>query len=651
MTKIEHSDASFRSDIQGLRAIAVLFVVFYHSDFFIKSGFIGVDVFFVISGYVITKSLKREIETKKNFSIKAFYARRIRRLLPGLAVMLTTVLLLTSWMGVISSRVQTVRTGMFAAFSISNLFLFRFRPDGYFVVAEKSNTLLHTWSLSIEEQFYLIYPLLVFLVFSISQKTRIRQNKIHLTLFGIIGGLSLVFSIYVCLKGLNISNQTLVRIFGTATIDSRFAFYMPLTRAWEFIAGVLIARIDLTSRNKKLSGIFSYIGLGLVVFSAFSLRTVDSFPGVAALLPVIGSALLILCMGQGNSVGKLLSRPFLVWLGDRSYGWYLWHWPVIQFVKPFFPTNELMLLTAGFGSLIPAAISYRWVEEKFRNDIKWRASRKMTLLIVSSLILPLIAAQSSRSLMPELDFHKDATIGCESGSLDAIEPGGRCFFPIKGALGSAVLIGDSHAGQLAEAFIPASHALGLNAQIAVLGNTPFLFRPWDDGFTKQSYPFEFISKIDRIKPDVVVIAQSGYDQNEPLGVDWSEEFLPILQALEIKNIPVVVVAASVNVGVYPQACSVLQINLGYCSAKKDLLTSELDQGRAYRVEQEKLAVSSVQNAVIMDTLPVLCPERICSTRRNGKWMWRDEAHISITASEMIYPLMKKSMKDALSLKN
>lgn len=649
MVRSDQLDTKFRAEIQGIRAIAVLMVVFYHSEVLIKSGFVGVDVFFVISGYVITKSLMHEIARKEVVSIKGFYARRVRRLLPGLAVMLTTVLLLSSWMSVISSRVQTVRTGLFAAFSSSNLFLFRFRPDGYFVVAEKSNALLHTWSLSIEEQFYLIFPLLVFLVTFLSQKLKVSQSKVHLYFFGALGLLSFIFSAYICLEGFNLASPQLIRLFGSEKLDSRFAFYMPVTRAWEFLVGSLTACFAMNDRSKRSSEFYSVFGLILIFYSAFRFGNVSSFPGVVAILPVFGSSLLLLFASNRNFVGRMMSQPILVWLGDRSYGWYLWHWPVIQFAKPYFPNNEALLLCAGFGSLIPAAISYKYVEEKFRNEIKWRRTKEMSLLVTFSVLFPITAAQSSRSLEPELGFHKDATSGCEYGNLVKIEPGGNCNFQVANSRGSAVLIGDSHAGQLSEAFIPASHSLGLNAQIAVLGNTPFLYRPWDMEYTKESYPFEFISKIKVINPKVVVIAQSGYDQNAPSGIKWSDEFLPILQALESARIPVVVVAASVNVGVYPQTCTVLQIKIGLCAAERVLMTSELDQGRAYRVAQEKLAVGSVKNAVIMDTLPVLCPKRICNTRLNGKWMWRDEAHISITASEMLVPLMRQSMQSALSL--
>jgi hypothetical protein len=169
-------------------------------------------------------------------------------------------------------------------------------------------------------------------------------------------------------------------------------------------------------------------------------------------------------------------------------------------------------------------------------------------------------------------------------------------------------------------------------------------------FTINSYPYLSLDRIKELKPSVVVIAQSGYNRDAPQGTNWSDEFVPILQILEEANIPVVVVAASVNVGVYPQACSVAQVWLGLCSADQELSRSDLDNGRNYRTEEEKLAVSMVGNALIMDTLPVLCPDEKCSTFRNGEWWWRDEAHISVAASNAVVPLMIDSMRKAISLK-
>ena len=648
---MEKSKNNYRAEIQGLRAIAVLLVVFYHAEVFFKSGFIGVDVFFVISGFVIAQSINHQYSEQNNFSIVNFYARRVRRLLPGLAAMLTIVLVLSTWLSTISSRVQTVRTGLFATFSLSNLFLFRFRPDGYFEVTEKTNALIHTWSLSIEEQFYVVFPLVFAAIVHFGKRKKIDHRKLVLVVFIGISLLSFVLSVVASTRGIHGLNGIVSRVIGSDSLDSRFAFYLPFTRAWEFLAGVLLAQIRIGNKSSTKTELFGLLGLILIVISALTFENLTSFPGYVVIFPVVGTTLVLFFSTEKSLLGKVLSHKWLVWIGDRSYGWYLWHWPLIQFVKPFWPNSLVAALLAGLSAIVPAAISYQYLENRFRYQKRWRKPGRMAVLVSLSLLLPVFAGASNRSIMPELGPHLDATLGCEYGDLTNIEPGGKCVFPSGVNGGSAVLIGDSHAGQLTEAFIPASHALGLDAIVAVKGNSPYLFKPWDMGFTKSSYPYVSLERIKELKPSIVVIAQSGYNQDAPQGTNWSEEFLPILRILEEANIPVVVVAASVNVGVYPQTCSIVQVKLRRCPAEQELSRTELDNGRSYRTSEEKIVVSMVSNAVIFDTLQVLCPSEKCSAFRNGKWWWRDEAHISITASNAMIPMMTESMRQAINLKS
>jgi len=646
---MEKSKNNYRAEIQGLRAIAVLMVVFYHAEVFFKSGFIGVDVFFVISGFVIAQSINHQYSEQNNFSIVNFYARRVRRLLPGLAAMLTIVLVLSTWLSTISSRVQTVRTGLFATFSLSNLFLFRFRPDGYFEVTEKTNALIHTWSLSIEEQFYVVFPLVFAAIVHFGKRKKIDHRKLVLVVFIGISLLSFVLSVVASTRGIHGLNGIVSRVIGSDSLDSRFAFYLPFTRAWEFLAGVLLAQIRIGNKSSTKTELFGLLGLILIVISALTFENLSSFPGYVVIFPVVGTTLVLFFSTEKSLLGKVLSHKWLVWIGDRSYGWYLWHWPLIQFVKPFWPNSHITALLAGLSAIVPAAISYRYLENKIRHQLRWRKPEMMIAVISFSLLLPLAAAVSSRSVMPELGPHQDATLGCEYGDLMKIESGGKCVFPSGLNGGSAVLIGDSHAGQLTEAFIPASHELGLDAVVAVKGNNPYLFMTWDQVQNEASYPFISIQRIVEINPKVVVIAQSSYSREVPSGITWSDQFYPILEILENHKIPVVVVAESVVVNIRPQECSVAQVMLGFCNAEKSLNRFDLEKGRSIRVKQEEIAVGKVNNAVILDTLPVLCPTQICSTRRDGEWWWRDDAHISITASKALTPLLTNTMRSAIKL--
>ena len=653
MTPLPDLTLSYRSEIQGLRAVAIILVVLYHTGVLFNSGFIGVDVFFVISGYVIAASLRRELGSGENISIAGFYARRVRRLLPALALMLGTVLFLSTWLSSISSRVQTVRTGFFATFSSSNLFLYRFRPDGYFVVSEKTNALLHTWSLSIEEQFYLAFPLLVALVVFVGMKRKTDAVRLLKRSLGIVALLSLAACIYLSTRGINRLPSVVARLLGTNEIDARFAFYLPITRAWEFIAGVLVAWVGFRRVSSATTAFVGFIGLSLIVVAAFIFQNVQSFPGFAALLPVVGAVLVIQFAAPTNAVGKLLTIPGLSWIGDRSYGWYLWHWPMIQFVKPFYPDNKFASLCAGLLAIVPAALSYSLVENRLRHGVQWRSKKMMGLLVVFALLIPIFAGLSSRSLAPELDFHLDAQMGCEYGKLENLTPGGPCTVSAENSNGFSVLLGDSHAGMYSEAFVKASNEMGFDAVISTNGAHPFLYRPWDEDLTRSEYPYQALETLasQKPRPSVVVIGQSGYEMGEINDESWSEMFVPILRRLEDLKIPVVVLAAAFSVGVEPRACSYLQVVINKCRASIDVKTVAMEQSRSGRLLEEQSAIEVTSNAVLMDTIEVLCPEATCSTFRDGKWWWRDNAHVSITASQAMTPLMKLKMSEALKLQN
>lgn len=651
MSTASNQSVLYRPDIQGLRAIAILVVVCYHSGFLFKSGFVGVDVFFAISGYVISSSLIREIESNGRISISQFYARRIRRLLPALAVMLSVVLFASTWLSALSARVQTVRTGMFATFSAANLFLFRFRPDGYFVVGEKTNALLHTWSLSIEEQFYLLFPILMIVAMQVAQKSSVNIRVGIRYVCGLVGVISLAICIGSSIGRFPEVSGKFSRILGTTSVDARFAFYLPFARAWEFLAGVILATFTFQSARNIEKSITAYLGLALIIGSALFLHDATSFPGFWALLPIVGALNLLSASRTKGPVNSLLTSRAMRWIGDRSYGWYLWHWPMIQFTKPFWPENRFASISAAMFALVPAAMSYRWIENRFRISPAWRVKNKMVLLIACSLLVPLFMGATSRDLSPELDYHLDAKMGCQYGALANLDPGGKCALTIANSHGYAVLIGDSHAGMLSEGFVTAAHEIGLDAVIAVNGNHPFLYRPWDMEITRSEYPFlaiEFWASAVS-KPSVVVIAQSGYVMENSDGYTWSDQFIPILKRLDQLGIPTVVSEAAVGANIEPRSCSSLQNYLGKCPADIVRKTAVLDENRGGRTAEEKIAIGSVGNAVLMDTLPVLCPKVDCQMRRDNRWWWRDSAHISITASHALAPLIAQSMLEVQHL--
>ena len=291
----------YRPDIDGLRAIAVMLVVNFHAfPLAMPGGFIGVDIFFVISGFLITGIIAREL-SENRFSLIGFYNRRIRRIFPALIVVLAAVLVM-GWLWMLPHAYAQLSSDVFASAAFAANFALMLQ-SGYFDIESAKKPLLHLWSLGIEEQFYLAWPL----VLIIAARWRLRWLEIA-------GGIALAsFAMNVALVG----------------HDPVATFYLPVTRAWELLVGAVLAlawaRVDQsgTASNRRAT-----IGLALIVLAAAVLNVDRAFPGWWALLPIAGSALLL--SAPASWVNRtLLGWPPVVWIGLISYPLYLWHWPLL----------------------------------------------------------------------------------------------------------------------------------------------------------------------------------------------------------------------------------------------------------------------------------------------------------------------------------
>ena len=316
----------YRLDVQGLRGLAVLVVVLLHAGLPVPGGFTGVDIFFAISGFVITAALVKRLVTNGHMRMGAFYLARIRRLFPALAVMLTIVLLASMVFGAIGALGITARTGAAAALINANNYLLLFDVGGYFDATADLNPLMHTWSLSVEEQVYLVFPTLVLLSWIGLRRLRggdpmrrIRWMLIAVVAvsFGLAAWLSLV-----------------VPAADAGTLWGRFDYYSAFTRAWEFAAGALLAVTPaLVPRGRRAATITGVLGAALIAIGLVVISDAITYPGPLTLLPVLG-AVLVMAAGvsdTGNPVSRALSVRPMVGLGNLSYSWYLWHWPFIVF--------------------------------------------------------------------------------------------------------------------------------------------------------------------------------------------------------------------------------------------------------------------------------------------------------------------------------
>jgi peptidoglycan/LPS O-acetylase OafA/YrhL len=330
----------YRSDVDGLRAVAVMLVINYHGfPDVIPGGFIGVDVFFVISGFLITGIIARELAAER-FSLIGFYNRRVRRIFPALIVVLLTVLVL-GWLWMLPGPYAALSSDVAASAAFSaNIALML--QSGYFDIAAAKKPLLHLWSLGIEEQFYLVWPLLLMLF------ARLRRNL--LTVAIVIGLASFALN---------------VAMIGT---DPVATFYLPCTRAWELLAGAVLAFTwDRFDQSEAASNRRAWAGAALIVAAAAVLNTHRAFPGWWALLPVAGSTLLLSAPASWLNRTALSWRP-VVGVGLISYPLYLWHWPllvmftVIRFEHMTSIQTELTLLL----SAVLAWGTYQFIEKPFR---------------------------------------------------------------------------------------------------------------------------------------------------------------------------------------------------------------------------------------------------------------------------------------------
>lgn len=336
---------NYRPDIDGLRAIAVLPVVFYHAGLPGPSGgFIGVDVFFVISGFLITSIVAREI-AEGRFSLVSFYERRARRILPALTGVIVASFAV-GWFVLLPAEMKSLGQSAFATgFFLSNVY-FMLTLD-YFGQAAEFAPLLHTWSLAVEEQFYLFFPpLLMFLAWMGWQRS-----------LWIIAGLSLL---------------SFVAAVVVLPLKPDWVFYLILFRAWELGAGAMLALASLRPPEGRVSReVLALAGLSAILIPIFVFDAATPFPGAAAVPPVLGATILIWigAQGGGSTVNTLLSHRALVWVGLISYSLYLWHWPILAFLRIGLGSAILPIAIASAAvavSIAMAWLSYRFVERPFR---------------------------------------------------------------------------------------------------------------------------------------------------------------------------------------------------------------------------------------------------------------------------------------------
>jgi len=349
----------YRPEIDGLRALAVVPVVLFHAGISATSGgYVGVDVFFVISGYLITRLLIEDLD-RERFSLLSFYDRRVRRIFPAL-ITIITISSIAGWFILLPEDFERFSLSAVAASTFwSNIFFWM--ESGYFDTATELKPLLHTWSLALEEQYYIFFPILLAAFWRLGR-------GIILVLLGIIFVLSMTLGIWN---------------FGTLS-EPEAAFYLLPTRAWELLIGSFVAfyltRPNPRLPNKAISAVASVFGMALILFAVVAYDKGTPFPSQYTLAPTLGTALILLFERQGTWSFRILANPVFIAIGSVSYSAYLWHQPLFayaRYLSPNHPETWVMVALCG-ATFVLAWISFRFIEQPFRD--RSRFTRKQIFL-------------------------------------------------------------------------------------------------------------------------------------------------------------------------------------------------------------------------------------------------------------------------------
>ncbi len=655
--------------MQGLRAVAVILVVLYHADRVLSGGYIGVDVFFVISGFVIMAMMLRELDGTGSLDLKRFYTRRVRRLLPALTLMLTVTAIGSALiLSPFGAQQTAADTGQAASLFAANARLY-LSPTAYFAPAAELNPLLHTWSLAVEEQFYLLFPVALFVAWRIGRRSPRSAALIVLVAAGLVS-----FAASVLLVDAPDQQSVLSK-------PRQFSFYSSPTRAWEFVAGALLAFIPNTIRRlPAVAGhVASVVGMAIIIWCSFAYTDFTPFPGLAAVPPVIGTVLLV--VGGGATTGGLtaaLSSRVPVRLGDLSYSWYLWHWPAIVFTAVLFPNVNLSII-AGFGSIVLAWVSYVLVEEWFRHNERLVGVRSIAL-VVACVAIPVVAMAAVRAgaeqrwgdetldeVAPYTALHEDVVRGCDATQGFGWERDRCTWSPPEDAeaaaatpaAGTVLLFGDSHAGHLTEAVTGAGNRLGHDVIVRTFSACPFVETSlsYVDGAPSdgcRNYVSAALDQAIESEPDLVVISTAirEYLTSESviLGDDddfldrpieerlalWQQSFDATLARFDEAGVPVLVVQP---LPVFEEwsllACSMLTISTDPASCgteadRTELLADRQDFAAANQASADRFdAVSTI------DLFDALCPDSTCVTNDGDTFFYRDGDHLTVERATLL----------------
>jgi peptidoglycan/LPS O-acetylase OafA/YrhL len=620
----EPDHPKYRPDIDGLRAIAVLSVVGFHAaPGRIPGGFIGVDIFFVISGYLISSIILRGLDAG-TFTFREFYSRRIKRIFPALLLTLLACLAIGYFVLLDDQLKELAKHVAGGAGFVSNLVLWG--ESGYFDDTAAYKPLLHLWSLGIEEQFYIVWPLLLWLIW--------RQRFNFLIAILVIATASFALNIY------------------STGNDPVAAFYSPFTRFWELLIGAVLAYISvfkeqqLQIRSQVLSNVSSVSGLTLLTVAFVGIDVNQPFPGWWALLPTVSTAIFIWAGPDAWLNRVVLSNRVLVWFGLISFPLYLWHWPLLSFLRILEGTEvaQWKRATAVSIAIVLAWITYRLVEIPVRK--KLRAKATPIVLVALMTIAGLIGCYGyfangfeGRSGAPKIvnageigqdryfDYISERYFPCTP--LDIQEDAGnwkgfvRCVQSKEGTIRDIAILGDSHAEHLFPGL--AAKLADSNIVFYGKGGLPFL--------SNSSYRRVFESLIsDKNITTVVISAFWGRDLKHYASEEWKQELTEVISILTDSGKRVYLTDDIPAFSFKPYKCK-YAARLG---SENKCLGPHPRVNAQYLPTFDDIASAIGHDRVqIIKTYDLFCKEETCSMARDGTLFYRDETHVNVNGSMML----------------
>jgi len=623
---------TYRADIDGLRALAVVLVVFGHAGVpGFGGGFFGVDVFFVISGFLITGLLIEEFRASGRFNAVRFYERRVRRLLPAFAIVALASLAAAA---ALLSPVELARHAREVAWSaawMANIHQ-AWADTQYFGETRESGLFLHAWSLSVEEQFYLLWPIALLVAWRVMGQSSGLRRVIPLATLA-----AFVYAVW------------------RAQVDPVSAYFMPDARAWQLMVGAsafLWIDARAPARTPRCLGA---VGLLLVLSAALGFDKSSGNLMLVAALPTIGAALLLVAGSAGDDrLCRMLAWRWPVALGRVSYGWYLWHWPLLVFAAVVLPGDPGGVAWAVLVSLVLAAVMYRWVEQPIRGT-RSRTPRVAVLLgVLGSLVIVFLAGQVAKQagshasdaagmqrhpILEAVTFPAIYDAGCDDWYRSAdLNP---CLLsPLVEGRPTVVIVGDSIGLQWFPGLRQVFEARGWNVVVltksaCAMVDRPFFYdrigREYSECSQWRDSAIAFIRESD---PDRVILGSAG---SYPFGAEeWTEGTVDVLRAIAASGRRIDVLGPSPRLPFDGPECLMRHYAEIPAEATESHCTTPLAEAAYVDVERWLgVAVDRVPGGHFVETSSLVCPHETCFAWRDGRLVYRDFQHLNAEFTQSV----------------